>query len=141
MKIVPLKLKKVLIENENENEHIIFSHKHFLIIKDKKHLPNSYHFTAWCIKDIRSLLEIDLDIIEDILNIKKYLIKNNIIKKDGKVFIHFPPQFWRLHIHFVDSNHIFEAKKYEIFYIEEIIENIRKNKNYYLENVIIKSKL
>lgn len=138
---LPLSIKNVLNGIKETNEKIIYQDDNFIVLQDKKHSKDSYHYTAWAKQDIKSLIEINDEYINQIKKIKKELLKSNIIDKSGKIFIHFPPSIWRLHIHFVEKNHIFLAEEYEIHYFSEIINNIKINSNYYLENVIIKAKL
>ena len=52
-------------------------------------------------------------------------------------FVHFPPNYWRLHIHFVQKNHIFQAPAHEIFFIDEIIIYYYNNPGFFLKNVRI----
>lgn len=69
------------------------------------------------------------------------MIYKKLIDETGKIFFHFPPNIWRLHLHFVQENHKFLADDYEVHYFNEIINNIKINSNYYLDNVLIRSKL
>tara|TARA_B100001057_G_C22064692_1_gene649577 strand:- start:53 stop:307 length:255 start_codon:yes stop_codon:yes gene_type:complete len=55
-------------------EEIIYENKLFILIKDKKHKEESYHYTAFIKEDIRSLIEINLDITNSILDIKSNLL-------------------------------------------------------------------
>ena len=139
---LPLSISNILNGKEELNEKIIYKGKNFIVLEDKKHFSNSYHYTAWAIQDIHSLLEIDLNIINELKAIKEILIENKIISKSGKIFIHFPPNIWRLHIHFVAKNHKFLAKKEEVHFIETIEKNLLLNSNFYKKNcIIINSKL
>ena len=57
---------------------------------------------------------------QQILDLKNVLVEKEIIQKDSISYIHYPPHFYRLHIHFVDKNHKFHAPKEHIFYIEDV---------------------
>lgn len=144
---IPYNIKSLLKGNNINNdtgqplEEIIYENKLFILIKDKKYQEESYHYTAFIKEDIRSLIEINSDIINSILDIKNNLLERNLIQINDIIFIHFPPSIWRLHIHFVDKNHKFIASDNEIFFLDKIIENISINKKYYIENVIIRNKL
>ena len=139
---LPLSINNILNGKKEINETIIYKDDHFIILKDKKHLLDSYHYTAWSIKDTRSLIEIDINIIDKLKQIKKILLDKKVINESGKIFCHFPPRFWRLHIHFVEDNHVFSADKDEIHFIETIEKNIINNTNFYKENCrILNAKL
>lgn len=144
---IPYNIKSLLEGNNISNatgqplEEIIYENKLFILIKDQKHKEESYHYTAFIKKDVKSLIEINTDITNSVLDIKNNLLERDLIQSDDIIFVHFPPSIWRLHIHFVDKNHKFIAPDYETFFLDEIIEKMSLNKNYYIENVVIKSKL
>ena len=138
---LPKNIKNIINGIKVEGEEVVFENNNFIILKDKKHSIDSYHYTAWIKKDIRNLLEVNKNILDQINNIKNELENKNLINSDDFIFIHFPPSIWRLHIHFVEKNHIFEAPYYEIFFLNEIIEKINNDPDYYLKNVVIRSKI
>jgi hypothetical protein len=65
------------------------------------------------------------NILEQLFELKNELIKNNIIDNETIIFLHYPPQFYRLHIHFVNKNHKFNAPKEEIFFLNDISDFIK----------------
>ena len=79
-------------------------------------------------------------------NVKKKVFKKlNFADDTHKVFIHFPPTWWSLHIHFV-SNDYFNNPNNDIskhlpnrpvFFIDDIINNLKNNSDYYRERVFI----
>ena len=138
---IPLSIDKILQGDKDTNDKIIYQNDNFIVLEDKKHSKDSYHYTAWALKDIRSLIEIDINIINQLNQIKQILIDKKFIDESTKIFFHFPPNIWRLHLHFVQENHKFLADEYEVHYFNEIFNNIKINSNYYLENVMIKCKL
>ena len=142
MKFIPSRILDLIedknninVNNEEEEEEIIFNNNTFLVVKDLKHTNSSYHYTAWIKKDIRSLIEINQDIINSIQEIQNHLLEKSIITKTHTAFVHFPPQFWRLHVHFVQDNHIFEAPKHEIIKMDDIIKYYNKDNNYFSKNI------
>ena len=139
MKFIPSRILDLIEDNkninDNEEEEIIFNNNTFLVVKDLKHTNSSYHYTAWIKKDIRSLIEINQDIINSIQEIQHHLLEKSIITKTHTAFVHFPPQFWRLHVHFVQDNHIFEAPKHEIIKMDDIIKYYNKDNNYFSKNI------
>jgi hypothetical protein len=138
MKFIPDKIFQIIEKNNcHYDENIIYNNKMFIVLEDIKHNDKSYHYVAWIKKDVRSIIEINNDIINEIVNIRNILLKNGIIKSNHYAFIHFPPSFWRLHIHFVDNNHMFCAPKHEILYIDDIIIKINNNPNFFKTNIRI----
>jgi hypothetical protein len=139
MKYIPNRVLEIMENEENvhDEEKIIYNNEYFLILEDVRHNKKSYHYTAWIKKDIRSLIEINQEILYEIVNVQNYLLENNIIESSHVAFIHFPPQFWRLHIHFVQDNHKFKAPHHEIIKIDDIIKYYNKDKNYFSKNIVL----
>ena len=136
MKYLPDNVLKIMEKKNNHNkENIIYDNEYFIVIEDIKHKKTSYHYTAWIKKDVRSIIEINNDILNEIVNIRNILQKDGIIKKNDFAFVHFPPNYWRLHIHFVESNHTFCAPKHEILYIDDIINCYNSNPNFFKKNI------
>ena len=83
MKFIPLRILDLIKNknniNGNEEEEIIFNNNTFLVVKDLKHINSSYHYTEKNKKDIRSLIEINQDIINSIQEIQNYLLEKSII--------------------------------------------------------------
>jgi len=149
MKILPESILNILNRdrslrplNNDRNETVIFENKNFIVVLDPRITNDSYHYTAWAKENILSLIEINSSILNEILIIKNELIRQKYIKEDGYSVIHFPPNFWRLHIHFVDKNHQFRrnTKPNEIFHIDNIIKKLNVNESFFIENVFIKER-
>ena len=117
-----------LMNNQSSNRPVLFNDNNFIIVQDKEHRKDSYHYTAWYRHNCKSLL--DLKYI-DIINIQN-LINNINFESEPIIFIHYPPSIWSFHIHFVEKNHIFYEKKERIYKIEDVINNILINEKYYL---------
>lgn len=123
------------------DDNCIFKDEHFFIVKDPKHKIESFHYTAWSKNtDLKSILDIQ----------RKHIpILRNIIKKFGfhfttaacnyRVLIHFPPSFWRLHLHFVHPNHKIpnETPMDDVFDAYEVINNILNDEDFYRKKVRI----
>jgi len=130
-----------IIPSDVINSKCIFKDDNFFIVKDPKHKIESFHYTAWSKNtDLKSILDIQ----------KKHIpMLRTIIKKFGhhfstaacnyKVLIHFPPSFWRLHIHFVHPNHKIpiETPHDAVFDLYEVINNIVIDEDYYRNKVKI----
>jgi len=142
MKLIPKDIKNIIEKNTNP-KNLIYHGNNYILVIDPKHNSKNYHYTAWHKKDIRSLLELRK---KDIFEIKS-LIKNikhlNLVPGDCEIYIHFPPNFWRLHIHFVSKTfyNIYKNTNNETYLVEDILGNLSKNENYYRQNVNIKANL
>ena len=140
MKFIPNRIFDIISKNSiSNNKKIVFENEYFVVVEDKLHNKKSYHYTAWIKKDVRSIIEINKEIIDQIKEIINILIDRNIIQSNHYAFIHFPPNFWRLHVHIVENNHIFEAPNNEIFHIQDIINNYENDPEYYIKNIQIKN--
>ena len=117
---LPKNVSKILNDEIVENEIILYKNKYFILLIDPKNKFDSFHYTAWYRKNIPSLKYVNFDIYQQILDLKNILIEKEIIHKDSISYIHYPPHFYRLHIHFVDKNHKFHAPKKHIFHLDQI---------------------
>tara|TARA_B100000524_G_C23559377_1_gene337714 strand:- start:173 stop:595 length:423 start_codon:yes stop_codon:yes gene_type:complete len=112
------------------NEECVFINKDFIVVKDIKMVSDNLehmHFTAWCRdKKINSLKDINIDNVKILIKIKNEMDKYIRNKYNGfddyDIFIHYPPQFYQLHIHFLNRNIKKHSLKEEIFYLDDVIE-------------------
>ena len=118
---------------------IIYEDDFFICVYDKLHKDtNDFHYTAWCKEDIRSLLDLERKHIPNILKMQKTIMqKFNLSNENAEIFIHFPPSYWRLHIHFVARPHII-LHKHEVYTSDDIVNNLTKNNNYYRTRATIR---
>lgn len=117
---LPKNIEKILNDKLLNDETILFKNEYFVLLIDPKNKCDSFHYTAWYKEEIPSLKYVNFDIYQQILDLKKILIEKEIIQKDSISYIHYPPHFYRLHIHFVDKNHKFHAPKNHIFHLDQI---------------------
>jgi hypothetical protein len=122
---IPLNVKKILNGENIKNETILYENNNFILLLDLKNSEECFHYTAWYKFNISSLKYITFDILDQIFKLKFELISNKIIEDDTLIFIHYPPQFYRLHIHFVSKNHDFEANEKENFLLDDIYNYIK----------------
>ena len=122
-----------------DNDKIIYENENFVLHIDPKNNEKNFHYTAWSKKDMRSLLEITKKDIDNILELEKEI--ENIIKKPYISYIHFPPNFWRLHIHYVNPLNFEEINNSDLYLIKDIYQNISNDEDYYRKNVKIKCSL
>ena len=144
-RIIPKRIHNIIYTNNEisseseEYKQTLVKTLNYVVVKDKLHNDMSFHYTAWCLHPYYSLLHLkksDLSAIKKLINIVKILLP-----EEPLIFIHFPPNYWRLHIHFVQKNHIFKANKDEIHFINDVIKNIELDEFYYLKRVGIKSNI
>ena len=132
---------KIIPSDVTEN-HAVFHHSNFITVIDPRHTNDSFHYTAWCKKDYRSLLDLtkdDIPYLEDIRN----KFSNYIKSKKFNTLLHFPPTFWRLHLHFVQLNHQIpqDTPEHEVFDLNDIITNLKQDSDYYRNSVRIMAKI
>lgn len=128
---------------EERNKRVIYENDLFICVKDIKHVDeNDYHYTAWCKKDLRSLLDVERKHLKYIKNLKKVMYqKYQLTDENTENFIHFPPSYWRLHIHFVTRPHIVPVY-HQLYFINDIINLLETNEDTYRTYVVIdKAKL
>ena len=130
-------------DNEERNRRVIYENELFICVKDIKHIDeDDYHYTAWCKKDLRSLLDLERKHLKYIKNLKKVMYQKYQLTDDNtENFIHFPPTYWRLHIHFVHRPHITHVY-HQLYFINDIINLIEADEDVYRTYVLIdKAKL
>ena len=130
-------------DNEERNRRVIYENELFICVKDIKHIDeDDYHYTAWCKKDLRSLLDLERKHLKYIKNLKKVMYQKYQLTDDNtENFIHFPPTYWRLHIHFVPRPHITHVY-HQLYFINDIINLIEADEDVYRTYVLIdKAKL
>ena len=128
---------------EERNKRVIYENDLFICVKDIKHVDeNDYHYTAWCKKDLRSLLDLERKHLKYIKNLKKVMYqKYQLTDENTENFIHFPPSYWRLHIHFVTRPHIVPVY-HQLYFINDIINLLETDEDIYRTYVVIdKAKL
>lgn len=134
MKYIPLDVN---------DSNCIFKDNHFYLVKDPKHKIESFHYTAWskdC--DLKSILDIQkkhIPIIKNIIRKFELHFATTIKLYNYRVLIHFPPSFWRLHIHFVHPNHRIpiETPIDDVIDAREVVNNILIDEDFYRKKVKI----
>lgn len=122
---IPKNVKRILNGENVENEIILHENKNFILLVDPKNTKKSFHYTAWCKYEIKSLKFMTFEILNKLFDFKNELFENKIIDENTIIFLHYPPQFYRLHIHFVNKYHKFYAPIEEIFFLKDISDFIK----------------
>lgn len=128
-------------EDLYDKSKIIYENENFLLHVDPKNTKDNFHYTAWCKKDIRSLIEITNKFTFELIKLEKEV--KEIINESYVSYIHFPPNFWRLHIHFVSKENFkrIEEKDNDIYLLKDVIEKVKKDKYYFLKNVTLRASI
>ena len=122
-KKIPENVLKLLNGKEVNEEKILYENDDFLVLVDPKNKNNKIHYTAWIKDDIESMEDLDIIIFCKIIKLKSELIKLNIIDKNIHSFLHYPPSFYRLHIHFCNEEEYLENKN-DAYDLNQVLEYI-----------------
>lgn len=125
MYFVPLNIIKLLNGEDVADEKILYQNENFLLIVDNKNNKKCYHYTAWYKHNIPSLEYANHIVLMHIKDLKKELIYHKIINSNTKIYVHNPPNYYRLHVHFTCPLKIHSNLKdvYDIKRIEKYLDN------------------
>ncbi len=90
------------------NPRALISGVYWMTVVDPRHNNSTdYHFTAWCRRpELKSMLDLEsTDIVMLETLIKEVFGSLELKRQETRVLIHFPPDWWRLHVHFVPKYH------------------------------------
>jgi len=113
-------VKDIVWDNIND-----FSQMHYIIIFRNRKLMS-----------IRDLCSNDVAMLRRAVDAGKMTIRN-LHGNTGiptEVYFHYHPSIWQLHLHFVSSTVVEKHKK---FMIDDIIDNIEKDRDHYKKNLIL----
>jgi len=140
MKKIPEDVQ-LLIDGYGNRDKIIYENDFFIVVMDPKHNDNEkFYYTAWCKEDLRSLLDIEEQHIPYINMLSNALkTEYHINDKNSRQLINFPPDFWRLHIHFISTKYYknIRCNVLRVHYLRKVLHNIRSNEEFYRERVFI----
>ena len=137
MNWIPDSLRPLLADKNatSTTEVVLTNFDKWLVVQDPKHTEDSFHYVAWYRDDVRSLLELTPELFQEVGKLQQHLVTNHLITTPYLAFVHFPPNFWRLHLHFVDINHVFLAPPSEIFHIHELVRYQEYDRDYFISKV------
>ena len=100
--------------------------------------PSKLHILAFVkdtsIRSLRDLNETHIDLLEDICDKGTKFIKyaHNIDSNKLRVYVHYPPTTWLLHVHFnlIENTNISSSVEYS-YSVYDIINNLKIKGNYY----------
>lgn len=138
---------KDIVNGKTKTEGILYQDTEFIMfppakwdMKDMK----TFHMLAF-VKDfsIRSMRDLNgshISLLENILNIGGEQIeqKYNVQKDKLKIYVHYPPTSWILHVHFnvIDDNTSSSSVEYSNS-LYNIIINLKMNPDYYQQDLYV----
>jgi hypothetical protein len=130
-----------IITGISEQDKIIYSDDQFILLPNftwNESYMEKFHLLALIksneIKSIRDLTNNDIPLLEHIhkqslLEIKK---KYNVDENKLKIYFHYPPSTWQLHIHFITNDNIYTSSSGEYTYmLNQVIFNLKLDGDYY----------
>jgi len=130
-----------IIEGKKEQELILYQDKDFiLLISDKwtdnniDHLRILAFFKQNNLRSIRDITSKNIKLLEKVKNKSCEVIKKkyNFTEDQLKIFFHYRPSVWQLHLHFVNLNYTLRSSSIEkAFEYHAVIENIKLVSDYY----------
>eukprot|EP00434_Breviolum_minutum_P025695 symbB.v1.2.022706.t3/scaffold2028.1/size91989/3 len=116
--------------------HIIYADADWTLIKDPKMKANSMHYTAWSQhRELRTAADLrprHLPFLNMLLleGTKAVIAAHPDLRSedDISVFVHFPPNIFRLHVHFVSANRTMWAPPDEVFLLKKLVKSLELSK-------------
>jgi len=138
---------KDIISGKTHTNGILYQNENFIMFPPAKWNMkdmSTFHMLAF-VKDfsIRSMRDLNgshIDLLEQILTIgcKKIAEKYNISQNKLKIYVHYPPTSWILHIHFNVINDTTSSSSVEYSNsLYNIIINLKMDPNYYKQDLYV----
>lgn len=118
-------------------QEAIYADSDWTLIKDPKMQSEGIqgmHYTAWSThRELRTagdLRQRHLPLLTKLLleGTKAVVGVHPDLRDDVAIFLHFPPNIFRLHVHFVASNRTLWAPAEEVFSVQKIVESLQLTK-------------
>ena len=128
-----------LVYNQSEENLMFFRNDLFVICKDivwKDNNPNNFYILAIPVKNIKNIRHLNADHLSLLKEMQNQIIDIAFtfgIKKERLyMFFHYHPSYYFLHLHAcVIDNDILETKYHRHYFLDDIIENITSDSEYY----------
>ncbi|CAK9071982.1 unnamed protein product [Durusdinium trenchii] len=119
---------------EEARTETIYADKDWKVIKDPKMTANSMHYTAWSShRELRTAAELHqrhVPLLRKLLRegIAAVLTAHPDLRSESEVavFMHFPPNIFRLHVHFVPTNRTMWAPREEVIQLIPLLESLQE---------------
>jgi len=116
--------------------HMIYADADWKLIKDPKMKADSMHYTAWSQhRELRTAADLrprHLPFLNMLLleGPKAVIAAHPDLRSedDISVFVHFPPNIFRLHVHFVSANRTMWAPPDEVFLLKKLVKSLELSK-------------
>lgn len=118
-------------------DNIIYEDDDFILANDVKYTDNTHYYIIYVKSDIRSIRDLNQLHLELLKNIRKIAIKyiskiENVSQSSIRLYVHYYPSIWRLHIHVNLIKDKFESTSIDYSHkLSDIIENIQICPDYY----------
>lgn len=127
--------------NDNSHEDILYYDNEFILIKPKKSINT--HLLGFVrdisIRTMRDLTDMHIPLLTHIYNkgCKYFKEKYDIDKNKLKVYVHYPPTTWVLHIHFtsIENNKANSSVEYT-YSLFDIVNILRIKGDYYQTEIL-----
>lgn len=108
----------------------IYADSDWTLIKDPKMQSEGVHYTAWSthqeLRTAGDLRERHLPLLTKLLlDGTEAVVSLHPDLSDVAIFLHFPPNIFRLHVHFVAPNRTMWAPAEEVFSVQKIVESMQ----------------
>lgn len=137
-----------IIDGKAEHDDIISQTSEYILLNDytwdSKHMNELHMLGILCDKHLKSVREITYNNTYMLLNIKYECLNKikeiyNVDSEKIKVYFHYPPSTYQLHIHFVHIDKCDQGTSFEkCIAFDDVIKNIRLNPNYYHGDMTIR---
>ncbi len=139
-----------IVDGQKEQEKIIYNSDDFLIIpdytwKDHEKISDLHVLAIAKNKTLMSLRDIgscDLDLLKKIRKngLKTIETMYGLPENKIKMFFHYPPSTYLLHIHFMHIDYCYDGTSFERSHnLDDVIKNVQMNENYYHDDMRISS--
>ncbi|CAE7483097.1 unnamed protein product [Symbiodinium natans] len=116
-----------------DGDGTIYSSRDWRLVKDPKMTPESFHYTAWSTHvDLRTAGELrhrHVSLLQGLLSegSRAVLERHPTLRdeRDLAMFLHFPPNIFRLHVHFVPANRSMWAPTDEVVPLEPLMQSLQ----------------
>ena len=130
-----------IIEGRKEQELILYQDNDFILLISDKWIDNNLNHLRILsflknkkLRSIRDLTNKNIKLLEKVKNKSCEVInkKYNFTEDQLKIFFHYRPSVWQLHLHFVNLNYTLRSSSIEkAFEYHSVIENLKLISDYY----------
>jgi m7GpppX diphosphatase len=130
-----------IIDGKKEKDQVLYQDDDFVLLPSDKWKNNNIlemrllaFFTNKKLKSIRDLTGSNIKLLEKVKNKACEIIKNKykLDEEHLKIFFHYRPSVWQLHLHFLNLEYKTKSSSIEKSHeVHTVIENLKIDTNYY----------